>query len=79
MCPGKNVWRRVVCLGFRFLKELAAETLSAQIFPDPHQVDIQPIPISRADHPAYDLAFRCLEDEAKVLSLIISGLPRVEI
>ncbi len=65
--------------GFRFLQKLAAEPLPAQVFPAPHQVDIQPISISRTDHPANDLTYWRLEDEAKVLSLIINGLPGVEI
>lgn len=65
--------------GFRFLQKLAAEFLPAQVFPNLHQVDNQPVPIGRADHPADDLTVRRLEDEAQVLSLVIVSLPCIEI
>ncbi|HCU57537.1 MAG TPA: hypothetical protein DF984_04815 [Anaerolineaceae bacterium] len=65
--------------GFRFLQKLTAEFLPAQVFPDSNQVDNQPVPIGRADHPADDLTVRRLEDEAQVLSLVIVSLPCIEI
>ena len=72
---------RAPFLGFFFCLEhkLISITTASIVFPDPHQVNVEPVPISCANDSPDNIPLSGLEDETQVLTVIPTFLLRIVI